>query len=463
MSGDAGMIGSVNRALVMVAFMAGGMGAASAQTERYRPAVKDLEDYVHDALPPGFSVQHTDVDGPVFVDAEGLTLYQWPLNSLRNGQAGEQKGGRPVCEDTKQTVNTGLMSPYPPGLLLPDLDTRPTCTQVWPPVIAAADAKTVGEWGLVERSDGRKQWTFEGGPVYRSALDTKPGQVNGGSRRGGRGDAGSHREPIGPTPNAPPQFAVRTVATGRILSNDVGFSIYVWDGDRPHKSNCKESCLKDWAPVAAGQSARPKGAWGVIERSPGVKQWTFRGQPLYTRIADNRFRSLEGTDVPGWHNAYTQKNPTIPAEFTLQDTRVGQAVADRNGKTIYLYRCGDDALDQLDCDYPQSTQAYRMAVCGNGDPAKCNATFPYVPASQAAKTDNLIWGTMDVDPKTGHPAAPDQHGALHVWTFRDRPVYTHGLDRAPGDINGDGWGEYNGKRNGFKGFFLRDDFLGNAG
>ena len=50
-----------------------------------------------------------------------------------------------------------------------------------------------------------------------------------------------------------------------------------------------------------------------------------------------------------------------------------------------------------------------------------------------------------------------------MWTFRDRPLFTHGLDKKPGDIEGDGWGEYNGKRNGYKGFFLRDDFLNNAG
>lgn len=453
--------------VLLVAVVCAGT-ATAAPGERYRPAVADLEDYVRDPLPPGFSVQHTDVDGPVFVDETGLTLYTWPLNSLRNGSGGEQKDGKPACTDTKQTVTTGLMSPYPGGLLLPDLDTRPTCTQMWPPVVAPADAKPVGAWGLAERTDGRKQWTYEGFPVYRSVLDTKPGQVNGGSRRGGRGDAGSHREPIGPAAAVPAQFAVRTVATGRILTTEVGLSIYAWDGDRASKSkegksNCKEACLKDWTPVPAGQSARPRGDWGVIERLPGVRQWTFRGVPLYTRIADSRYRSLEGADTPGWHNVYTQKNPAMPAEFTVQDTRVGQTIADKNGKTIYLYRCGDDAQDQLDCDHPRDTQAYRLAVCGKGDPARCGVMFPYVPAPRGVKTNTLIWGAMWIDPKTGHPAAADQPGALYVWTFRDRPLFTHGLDKKPGDIEGDGWGEYNGKRNGYKGFFLRDDFLNNAG
>ena len=69
---------------------------------------------------------------------------------------------------------------------------------------------------------------------------------------------------------------------------------------------------------------------------------------------------------------------------------------------------------------------------------------------------------MHVDPATGRQVDATFKGALHVWTFRDRPIYTHGLDRAPGEINADGWGEFNGKRNGFRAFMMRDDFFGAA-
>jgi predicted lipoprotein with Yx(FWY)xxD motif len=215
--------------------------------------------------------------------------------------------------------------------------------------------------------------------------------------------------------------------------------------------------------VLASQAALVKGEWGIIERSPGIKQWTYRGAPLYTRIAESRLRSLEGTDTPGWRNVFTQMNPPFPADFTIQASRVGDTLADKDGKTIYLYRCGDDAQDQLACDHPTTTQAYRLAVCGRGEPELCNKMFPYVIASAGAKSVGLIWSTLWIDPKTGKKTAANAPGALHVWAFRDRPIYTNGLDKAPGEINGDAWGEFNGKRNGFKGFFLRDDFLGNAG
>ena len=60
-------------------------------------------------------------------------------------------------------------------------------------------------------------------------------------------------------------------------------------------------------------------------------------------------------------------------------------------------------------------------------------------------------------------AAAGAPGALHVWAFRDRPVYLFAGDQVSGDVEGDAWGEFNGHRNGFKAFWLRDDFRTNAG
>ncbi|MGI9261022.1 MAG: hypothetical protein ACR2QR_03245, partial [Woeseiaceae bacterium] len=69
------------------------------------------------------------------------------------------------------------------------------------------------------------------------------------------------------------------------------------------------------------------------------------------------------------------------------------------------------------------------------------------------------WTVISVDPKTGHRAQPEQTDALTVWAYRDRPVYTYGLDKAPGDLRGSGTGEWRGQRNGLKAFFVRDDYM----
>jgi predicted lipoprotein with Yx(FWY)xxD motif len=185
--------------------------------------------------------------------------------------------------------------------------------------------------------------------------------------------------------------------------------------------------------------------------------------PVYTRALDSRGGSLEGSDVPGWHNVYTQMAPPAPVGFTVNDNQSGQVLGDASGMTIYVYNCNDDAIDQLACNHPDTPQEYRLAVCGRGDPDLCLKNFPYVIAPKGAKSNSHIWSTMDIDPHTGKKVARDAPGALHVWAYRDRPVYHCGRDKKPGDIECDTWGEFNGARNGYKAFWLRDDFGGNAG
>src|SRR6202012_1461311 len=98
------------------------------------------------------------------------------------------------------------------------------------------------------------------------------------------------------------------------------------------------------------------------ERAPGVKQWTFRGKPLYTNIEEENqitvgtIWSQDGSDTPGWHNVYEQTAPPPPKEFTIQTSIAGLVLADSKGKTIYYYNCGDNTQDQLACDHPDTTQ-----------------------------------------------------------------------------------------------------------
>ena len=102
-------------------------------------AERDAEAYEAVQMPSGVRVEMSELDGPVFADPRGHTLYRWPTKSLRNGPAGDTKDTA-TCGAEKTTVTAGLMSPYPKGLVLPDLDTRPSCAQVWPPFVAPADA-----------------------------------------------------------------------------------------------------------------------------------------------------------------------------------------------------------------------------------------------------------------------------------------------------------------------------------
>jgi predicted lipoprotein with Yx(FWY)xxD motif len=410
-------------------------------------------------MPPGVRVQATELDGPVFANAKGMTLYRWPLGQLRNGPTGDPIG-KSECTDVRTEVSAGLMSPYPGGLRLPDLEQRPSCADLWPPFRASARSRPVGDWTVIKRPDGSLQWAYEGFPVYTSVLDERPGDVFGGRPEKRRGDFPIMREPVKPPPDVPPGFAVATMSAGRLLTTANGYSVYSSDADAPGKSNCDAACAETWIPVLAPALAQAQGDWSLVERSAGIRQWAFRGKPLYTYRLDGDTQKQKGSDVPGWHNVFLQRAPAPPAGFTVQDTTAGQVLADAQGRTIYTYFCSDDALDQLGCDHPTQTQAYRLAICGGGDAERCLRTFPYVPAAKDAKSSSRSWSVITIDPMTGRLADPKQPGAMRVWAFRGRPVYTFAGDRAPGDAFGDGHGEFRGQRNGFKAFWLRDDFFG---
>jgi predicted lipoprotein with Yx(FWY)xxD motif len=441
-------------------------GVASAITlEPYwqSPISKDKEGHIPAPMPQGVQVVSTENEGPVFATADGKTLYTWPLSGLRNGQAGDRRNsGLATCDGTIYKETTGFLSPYPGGFLLPEPENRKSCEALWPPFLAPADAKPVGKWTVVKRTNGESQWAFDGYPVYTSSKDHKKGDVLGGSVSLVGGEMGAVREPAGPAADIPPDLRLAVFRTGRMLVTHKGFSVYVYDKDAPGKSNCTGACIETWAPVLAPEMAKAEGDWTVIERSPGVGQWAHRGQPLYTNVNDVEPRRVIGTDIPGWHNVYTQRALAPPSDFTVQDADLGQLLADSKGKTIYYYSCNDDAMDQQSCDSPDAPQVYRLAICGNFDPKVCNETFPYVQAQPGEKADSALWSVISIDPNTGKLAQAGQAGALQVWAYRERPVYTYGGDTHPGSVDGDNFGEFNGARNGFRAFWLRDDFRENA-
>ncbi len=416
------------------------------------------EPYIPEPLPPGFRVEISELDGPVFADREGRTLYRWPFRTMRNGVTGDGKG-ESNCSDTVSTESAGLMSPYPGGLLLPDREQRPTCQQLWPPAFARERDKPVGKWTVVERRDGRRQWAYDGAVLYTSVRDRRPGDVLGGDSYDRDGDAPAVREPIQPRPDVPPGFAVGTTLRGRLLQTSRGFSVYAFDGDTATRSGCDAACEQVFVPMQAPAAARAHGEWGLFTRESGERQWTFRGKPLYHYAADMRVRSLAGSDVPGWRNVYTQETPPPPAEFTVQDTPSGQVLADARGRTVYSYTCGDDAPDQLSCELPADTQVYRLAMCGGGSAERCARNFPYVAAAPGARSQGRLWSVVEIDPATGRLADAESPGALGVWAYRERPVYTFAGDVQPGEVNADGLGEFQSAREGFRAFWWRDEFF----
>ena len=130
------------------------------------------ETYRDIPTPPEFHVEQTELDGPVFADSAGKTLYQWPLHKLRNGYSGEPPG-TPQCYDQVLTVTAGLMSPYPPGIKLPELDRRLSCVDLGPG--PQATMGTCRQWTSLRRNMAAGHFVgFDEQPLYTSIAMNGP-------------------------------------------------------------------------------------------------------------------------------------------------------------------------------------------------------------------------------------------------------------------------------------------------
>ncbi|MBX3611363.1 MAG: hypothetical protein KF871_15830 [Hydrogenophaga sp.] len=53
------------------------------------------------------------------------------------------------------------------------------CATNWPPLMAAAGDSASGDYSVITRDDGSKQWAFKGKPLYYWIKDAKPGDKTG--------------------------------------------------------------------------------------------------------------------------------------------------------------------------------------------------------------------------------------------------------------------------------------------
>jgi predicted lipoprotein with Yx(FWY)xxD motif len=53
------------------------------------------------------------------------------------------------------------------------------CATNWPPLMVQAGATASGDWSIVTRDDGSKQWAYKGKPVYFWVKDQKAGDRSG--------------------------------------------------------------------------------------------------------------------------------------------------------------------------------------------------------------------------------------------------------------------------------------------
>ncbi|MEW2417358.1 SCO0930 family lipoprotein [Streptomyces sp. NPDC046866] len=212
------------------------------------------------------------------------------------------------------------------------------CAKAWP-VVAAGDATAATGMdasllGEVVRTDGSKQLTVAGWPVYRYAKDTKAGDVNGqgvggtwfafapdGKKAakpagGGSGsDAGSGSGSgagYGSGAGAQPAQGALSVAKDPKLGDHIvdgnGMTVYRFKKDTawPMASNCTGDCVAKWPVVPPVDKANAKGivekGFSVLDRPDGKKQQSIDCWPVYTFTGDKKPGDINGQGVGGtWY------------------------------------------------------------------------------------------------------------------------------------------------------------------
>ena len=100
---------------------------------------------------PGFAMAADpamEKDG-MFTDQKGMTLYTFAKDSA----------GKSACNDK--------------------------CAANWPPLMAEAGDKSMGDWTVIKRDDGSMQWAYEGMPLYTFVMDKKAGDMTGDGKMDG--------------------------------------------------------------------------------------------------------------------------------------------------------------------------------------------------------------------------------------------------------------------------------------
>lgn len=83
-----------------------------------------------------------------------------------------------------------------------------TCVAVWPVLRAEPESRSVGDWSIIVRDDGRRQWAYKNRPVYTFYSD-EPGIPKGV----GKEEGWYYDEPIEGTPLAAAKVALKPKGT----------------------------------------------------------------------------------------------------------------------------------------------------------------------------------------------------------------------------------------------------------
>ncbi len=156
-----------------------------------------------------------------------------------------------------------------------------SCLKDWQPVEAPWAARPInGDWSIVQRDDGVRQWAFKGDSLYTYSGDFNPTDTNGISAQGGW-DVAVLEDP----PAVPDWITIQETDLGPVMATPDRMTLYylVTDWEKVRATTCDEACVeKNWNPAVAEPGTQPIGNWSTRALADGTLQWMYLGLPVYT-------------------------------------------------------------------------------------------------------------------------------------------------------------------------------------
>jgi len=196
-----------------------------------------------------------------------------------------------------------------------DSDCNGSCAEIWPPLFADLGAIATGNYSIISRDDGSRQWAYLGAPLYFFVNDADSSDVNGDQV----GDiwhlARTAPIQVVTDDNLGDIFAARgdifdVDSEGGLASTSslrTGYTVYLFDndtndtdGDGAGDSDCNGGCAVTWPPLYADENDLAGGDFSIIERDDGSFQWAYQNQPLYFFAADTAPGATAGI-YSTWH------------------------------------------------------------------------------------------------------------------------------------------------------------------
>lgn len=89
-----------------------------------------------------------------------------------------------------------------------------------------------------------------------------------------------------------------------IMTDGARRTVYTYDLDYHDWPTCTDACAETWPPFEPEPGAFPGGAFTIVVRTDGRRQWSYLGSPLYYYSKDRQPYDVRGQGIGGvWRYA----------------------------------------------------------------------------------------------------------------------------------------------------------------